>query len=69
MAKTDDVKVTQVAGGEVTVKFKKEKDTKNTVKFEEQPQPGKPPVIGSLYVQKWFAASAEELTVTIKSDK
>lgn len=46
------------------VKFKREKETKNTVKFEEVPAAGKPPVVGSLYVQKWFAGATEEMVVT-----
>jgi hypothetical protein len=49
----------------VKVKFKKEKDTKNTVKFGEVSEPGKPPVIGTLYVQKWFAGERDEITIEI----
>lgn len=49
----------------VTVKFQKEKDTKNTIRFKEIPEEGQPPRIGTLYVQKWFANSKNELTVTI----
>ena len=33
--------------------FEFEKETKNTFKFEERPESGQPPRIGSLYVQKW----------------
>jgi len=33
--------------------FELEKETKNTFKFEERPESGQPPRIGSLYVQKW----------------
>ena len=51
---------------EKTVKFKVEKETKNTVKFEEVPDPGQPPIIGTLYVQKWFVGDARELEVTVK---
>ncbi len=47
------------------VKFKKEKDTKNTVRFQEVEEKGKPPVIGALYVQKWFAGDRDELTIEI----
>lgn len=46
--------------------FSKEKETKNTVKFEEKPPVGEPPVIGSLYLQKWAARGAEEVTVTVE---
>ncbi|MEI6148594.1 MAG: hypothetical protein WCS01_05820 [bacterium] len=49
-----------------TVKFKVEKETKNTVKFEEVPAAGEPPIIGTLYVQKWFAGKATELEVTVR---
>jgi hypothetical protein len=51
---------------EVTLRFIKEKETKNTVKYDEQPAAGKPPVVGSLYVQKWAAGDCAALTVTIK---
>lgn len=50
------------------VKFRKEKETKNTVKFEEMPEAGKPPIIGSLYLQKWFINGAEFVTVTIEKE-
>lgn len=49
----------------VTVTFEKEKETKNTVRFQEKPGEGKPPVIGSLYVQKWFANGRDKLVLTI----
>ena len=45
--------------------FKKEKETKNTIRYEEQPEPGKPPVIGSLYVQRWFAGDRETIEIEI----
>ena len=32
--------------------FVYEKETKNTVRFTES-QEGKPPIIGTLYIQKW----------------
>lgn len=47
------------------IKFVWEKETKNTVKFSEQPAAGKPPVVGTLYVQKWFAGSSRHMLVTI----
>lgn len=49
-----------------TITFVREKETKNTVKFEEKPAAGQPPVVGSLYIQKWAAGEAKELTVTIE---
>ena len=48
------------------VQFEKEKDTKNTVKFAEVPTSGEPPIIGSLYVQKWFVGDATKLKVTVE---
>ena len=58
MATTDKV--------EKTVKFVIEKETKNTVKFNEVPGEGQPPIIGTLYVQKWFVGNATELEVTVR---
>jgi hypothetical protein len=49
-----------------TVQFTKEKDTKNTVKFAEVQTQGEPPIIGTLYVQKWFAGQATQLKVTVE---
>jgi len=51
---------------EFTATFKREKETKNTVKFEEEPEPGQPPRIGSLYIQKWAANATQRVTVTVK---
>lgn len=50
----------------VSIKFTKEKDTKNTVKFEEVPEEGTPKRIGSLYLQKWAAGNITELTITME---
>jgi hypothetical protein len=49
-----------------TVQFEKEKDTKTTVKFAEVQTPGEPPIIGTVYVQKWFAGDATKLKVTVE---
>jgi hypothetical protein len=48
-----------------TVTFTKEKDTKNTVKFAQAQTQGEAPIIGALYVQKWFAGDATHLKVTV----
>lgn len=45
--------------------FQKEKETKNTVRYTEQPEQGKPPIIGTLYVQKWFAGERETIEIEI----
>lgn len=49
-----------------TVDFEFEKDTKNTRKFTEVERKGEPLVVGTLYVQKWFAGDAEKLSVTVE---
>lgn len=48
------------------VNFEFEKETKNSVRYKEVPEEGKPPIVGSLYVQKWFAGNAKSLQVTIE---
>ena len=48
-----------------TVKFTIEKETKNSVRYKEQPEDGKAPIMGSIYVQKWFAGNAKNIEITI----
>jgi hypothetical protein len=36
--------------------FTLERETKNTYRYQEEPS-GKPPVIGTLYIQKWAVGS------------
>ncbi len=48
-----------------TIKFTLEKETKNSVRYKEVPDEGQPPIMGSLYVQKWFAGSSKNLEITI----
>lgn len=48
------------------LKFEFEKETKNSVRFKEVPAEGKPPIVGTLYVQKWFAGNAKEVKVSIE---
>jgi hypothetical protein len=48
------------------IKFEIEKETKNSVRYKEVPAEGQAPVIGSLYVQKWFAGTSKSLEVTIQ---
>jgi len=53
--------------GKVEVEFVYEKETRNTYRYEEVPQAGKPPVVRTLYVQKWALPSApKNLKVTIE---
>ncbi len=49
----------------VTVQFEFEKETKNSVRYKEVPEEGKAPIVGSLYVQKWFAGSSKTLEISI----
>lgn len=48
------------------VKFEYEKETKNSVRFKEVPEEGTAAIVGSLYVQKWFAGQSKTLEVTIE---
>lgn len=48
----------------VTIQFAKEKETKNTIRYREQPEDGQPPIIGTLYIAKVWARGADRLTVT-----
>lgn len=48
------------------LKFEIEKETKNSVRYQEVPAQGQAPVVGSLYVQKWFAGDSRTLEVTIE---
>jgi hypothetical protein len=47
------------------VMFTKEKETKGTIRFKEVPEAGQPPVIGTLYVQKWFAGDATAVAISV----
>ena len=50
------------------VTFEFEKETKNSIRYKEVPVEGKAPIVGSLYVQKWFAGDAKSLQVTLELD-
>ncbi|WP_413700427.1 hypothetical protein ACLKMH_00555 [Psychromonas sp. KJ10-10] len=49
-----------------TVNFEIEKETKNSIRYKEVPDEGQPPIIGSLYVQKWFAGNSKNIQITIE---
>ena len=53
-----------------TLTFAMERETKNTVRYQEQTA-GEPPVVGTLYVQRWALGSPipQRLTVTIEAAK
>lgn len=48
-----------------TIRFVADKTTKSTVRFQEQPKDGQPPIIGSLYVQKWACGDKTVAEVTL----
>lgn len=48
------------------IQFEYEKETKNSVRYQELPAPGEAPIMGTLYVQKWFAGSTKNLQITIE---
>jgi hypothetical protein len=50
------------------VKFEREKETRNTIKYHEVAERGKPPIIGTLYLQKWYAGGCREVTLTIEKE-
>lgn len=47
------------------VKFEYEKETKNSVRYKETPEEGTAPIVGTLYVQKWFAGNSKTIEITI----
>ena len=52
----------------LTVEFVAEKETKNTVKFEEVPEIGQPELMGTLYLKKFVSqrlGDPETITVTV----
>jgi hypothetical protein len=62
MAKTQDTAVTRT--------FAFEKATKNTYRFQEEPGAGEPPIIGTLYVQKFIfnGTTPGHITVTLSTE-
>lgn len=46
--------------------FEYEKETKNSIRYKEVPEAGTAPIVGSLYVQKWFASESKSIEVTIE---
>jgi hypothetical protein len=50
---------------EKKVKFEFEKKNKNSVRYKEIPEDGMPPVIGSIYVQSWFAGNSKNIEISI----
>ena len=50
----------------ILVKFEYEKDTKNSVRYKEVPAEGQAPIMGTLYVHKWFAGNSKSLEISIE---
>ena len=50
----------------VIVHFEFEKDTKNSVRYKEIPEEGKAPIVGTIYIQKWFAGATKSLDISIE---
>jgi len=48
------------------VNFEIEKETKNSVRYKEVPEEGQAPIVGTLYLQKWFAGKSEKIQLTIE---
>ncbi|NRB82004.1 MAG: hypothetical protein HRU38_25685 [Saccharospirillaceae bacterium] len=53
---------------ETVLKFELEKKNKNSVRYKEVPEDGKPTVLGSIYVQSWYAGNSKNIEITIKKD-
>ena len=48
------------------VKFEIEKETKNSIRYKEVPEEGQAPIVGTLYLQKWFAGNSKNIQLTIE---
>ncbi len=53
---------------EQKIKFELEKVNKNSVRYKEIPSDGMPPIVGSIYIQKWFVEDAKEIEITIRKN-
>ena len=51
---------------ETKIKFELEKQNKNSVRYKEIPKDGMPPILGSIYVQKWYAGNNQTIEITIE---
>ena len=50
---------------ETKIKSEYEKQNKNSIRYTEVPEDGKPPILGTIYVQKWFAGNSKNIEITI----
>jgi len=55
---------------EKTANFKIERETKNTIRYQEVTE-GQPPFVGTIYVQKWVFGKdyPREIKVTVQWEK
>jgi len=49
-----------------TLTFELEKKNKNSIRYKEVPKDGMPPVLGSIYVQTWFAGDSKTIEITVE---
>lgn len=49
-----------------TITLEYEKETKNSVRYKEVPEPGQAPIVGTVYVQKWYAGDSKILELSIE---
>ena len=49
----------------VFLTFTLEKETKNTMRYTEQPVKGSPAIVGTLYIQKWALPQPAPTTITV----
>ena len=52
----------------IKASFELEKETKNTIRYTEKPETGKPPAIGTIYVQKWALPEPTPASITVTID-
>ncbi len=57
--------VERAQGQSRTARFTKKKETPGCIVFSEAPEEGQPEIIGTLYCKRWFAGSAQSITVTV----
>ena len=48
------------------VKLEFEKETKNSVRYKEIPAEGTAPIVGTIYLQKWFAGNTKHIELTVE---
>lgn len=50
---------------EKKITFELEKENKHSVRYKEVTTDGMPPVLGTIYVQKWYADQSKHIEITI----